>query len=296
VGNTRQRAHLRVLTESLRHADWTTRLVAIRALEARREKAAVGLLVQRLALEKGRMAKIIADALWSLTGQPFGESLVKWQNWWKAEGDKFEVVSEAKLAEAEKERELRRLKQRTRTKAKFFGIQIISNRVIFIIDTSGSMTDPVHGRYVGKRQATRIDVAKEELSQSISALDENSLFNIYAFSFGIGRWLKSGIAASSKHTREAALTWVERLGAGGPTNLYDTLKLAFEDPDVDTLFLLSDGEPTSGMELDPHRIREDVKTWNRHRRIKIHTIAIGGNLDVLEWLATDSGGKHVRIR
>ncbi|MEE9126749.1 MAG: HEAT repeat domain-containing protein, partial [Planctomycetota bacterium] len=239
VGKARERSGLRVLTESLRHSDWTTRLVAIRALEAMREKDSVRLLVQRLASEKGRMARIIADALWALTGQPFGDSVLKWQGWWKDKGDKFKVVSEVELAGAEKQRELKRLKQRTRTKAEFFGIQIISTRVIFIIDTSGSMTDPVHGRYVGKRQATRIDVAKEELSQSIKALDQNSLFNIYAFSFGIGRWLKSGIAASSKHTRKAALTWVERLGAGGPTNLYDTLKLAFEDPDVDTLYLLS---------------------------------------------------------
>ncbi|MHC4815336.1 MAG: HEAT repeat domain-containing protein [Planctomycetota bacterium] len=296
VGRTADRSHLAILTESLRDADWTTRLVAIRALEALRDKASVRLLVERLAWEKGRMARIVADALWTLTGQPFGESVLKWQNWWKNEGGKFEVISEADLAKAEKQRELKRLKQRTRTQNKFFGIQIISTRVIFIIDTSGSMSDVVHGRFVGRRQASRIDVAKEELTKSIKGLDQNSLFNIYAFSFGIGRWLKSGIAASSEHTREAALKWVDRLGAGGPTNLYDTLKLAFEDPDVDTLYLLSDGEPTSGMELDPHRIREDVKTWNRHRRIKIHTIAIGGNLDVLEWLAKDSGGKHVRIR
>jgi len=296
VGKTKDRSHLSVLSEALRDGDWTTRLVAIRALEAMRQKVSVQLLVERLSWEKGRMAKIIADALWNLTGQPFGDSVLKWQGWWKDKGDKFEVISEEKLAEAGKKRELKRLKQRTRTKNKFFGIQIVSTRVIFIIDTSGSMSDVVHGRFVGRRQASRIDVAKEELTKSIKGLDDGSLFNIYAFSFGIGRWLKSGIAASSKHTREAAFKWIERLGAGGPTNLYDTLKLAFEDPDVDTLYVLSDGEPTSGMELDPHRIREDVKTWNRHRRIKIHTIAIGGNLDVLEWLATDAGGTHVRIR
>jgi von Willebrand factor type A domain/HEAT repeats len=296
VGRTGALSYLPILSESLRHEDWTTRLVAIRALEAMRVKDSVRLLVDRLPKERGRMAKVVSDALWSLSGQPFGESVVKWQNWWKAEGGKFEVISEEDLAEAEKQRELKRLKQRTRTKNEFFGVQIISNRVIFIIDTSGSMADLVHGRYVGKRQASRIEVAKEELSKAIKGLEQNSLFNIYAFSLGIGRWLKSGIAASSKHTREAALEWVDRLGAGGPTNLYDTLKLAFEDPDVDTLYVLSDGEPTSGMELDPHRIREDVKEWNRHRRIKIHTIAVGGNLDVLEWLAKDSGGKHVRIR
>ena len=59
---------------------------------------------------------------------------------------------------------------------------------------------------------------------------------------------------------------------------------------------LSDGEPTAGEVIDPHTIREDVKYWNRHRAIEIHTIAVGGNLEVLEWLAKDGGGRHVSIR
>ncbi len=73
-------------------------------------------------------------------------------------------------------------------------------------------------------------------------------------------------------------------------------ELAFKDADVDTMYVLSDGEPFGGTD-DPHRIRTDVKFWNRHRRIKIHTIAIaiGGSLNILEWLAKDSGGRHVRM-
>ena len=205
------------------------------------------------------------------------------------------AISKDDLVKAAEARELRRLQQRTVT-AKFFGIRIISHRVIFIIDTSGSMVDRVHGRMVGRRGATRIDVAKEELSKSIKALGDGALFNIYSFSSGVGRWLKKGITSASDSSRKSALTFVERLGAGGATNLYDTIKLAFEDPDVDTLYVLSDGEPTAGAEIDPHRIRDDVKFWNRHRRIKIHTIAVGGTLEILEWLAADSGGEHVKMR
>jgi len=59
---------------------------------------------------------------------------------------------------------------------------------------------------------------------------------------------------------------------------------------------MSDGEPTSGEVIDPYRIREDVAFWNQHRKIKIHTIAIGGNLEVLEWLAKDAGGTYVQMR
>jgi hypothetical protein len=59
---------------------------------------------------------------------------------------------------------------------------------------------------------------------------------------------------------------------------------------------MSDGEPTSGAVVDPHGIREDVAAWNEHRKVVIHTIAIGGNLEVLEWLAKDSGGRYVQMR
>ena len=64
--------------------------------------------------------------------------------------------------------------------------------------------------------------------------------------------------------------------------------------DVDTIVILSDGEPTVGPVTQPAMIRADVARWNEHRGIKIHTVSVGGSLEVLEWLAEDHGGKHVK--
>jgi Mg-chelatase subunit ChlD len=158
------------------------------------------------------------------------------------------------------------------------------------------MLESMYGRLVGKRGAARIDVAKEELAQAVKNLEEGTLFNIFTFSTGVMPWQKEGVVVCSESTRKAALEWIERLGAQGATNLYDSIKLAFEDKDVDTIFIMSDGEPTNGAVIDPHRIREDVAFWNKHRKIKINTIAIGGNLEVLEWLAKDAEGKYVQMR
>ena len=47
---------------------------------------------------------------------------------------------------------------------------------------------------------------------------------------------------------------------------------------------------------DQAQIRERVKEWNEHRKIVIHTIAVGGTFDILEWLAADSGGTHKRFQ
>jgi hypothetical protein len=38
-----------------------------------------------------------------------------------------------------------------------------------------------------------------------------------------------------------------------------------------------------------------VKNWNEHRKIQINTIAVAGQFQILEWLAQDSGGTHVKF-
>ncbi|MBK9386881.1 MAG: HEAT repeat domain-containing protein [Planctomycetes bacterium] len=281
---------------ALAHDDWATRLAAARALERLREAKAVPLLVERMQIERGRMALNFGDILWSLTGQPFGEDAEGWKKWWADAGSSFQVISVEGLAAAEAKREQARLARRTGTPAQFFGVRIRSERVIFVVDVSGSMTAEVAGQYVGKRGATRIDVAKKELRTCIEALPQEALFNVLAFSSGIQPWLKDGIALRGKQSKKDALEFVDRLGAMGATNLYDTLKLAFQDKDVDTIFILSDGEPTNGEVIDPYRIRQDVAEWNRHRGIDIHAVSIGGNLEVLEGIAADAGGRYVRIR
>jgi hypothetical protein len=58
------------------------------------------------------------------------------------------------------------------------------------------------------------------------------------------------------------------------TNSHEGLRKAFEDPDVDTVFFLSDGHPTVGAVVDPERILADVREWNRWRRVRIHAIAL----------------------
>ena len=86
---------------------------------------------------------------------------------------------------------------------------------------------------------------------------------------------------------------MNKLGAGGGTNLFGSLEFVFEDPQVDTIFILSDGEPSVGTILDPRAIRSEVAKWNQNREVKIHSISIGSSLQVLEWLSEDSGGTFV---
>lgn len=296
LAEAREKRHLPALMTALEHEDWSTRFLAITGIAKLRKETPVAKLIERMAIEKGRMKKHMADALWQLTAQSFGEDEQKWAAWWKVAKSEFKVASEKERDKAEVAREKRRLTQRTVSKAKFFGIKVESHRVLFILDVSGSMMESMYGREINGRGAARIDIAKKELAQAVKNLDPGALFNIYAFSNGVARWDPKGIGANSSTARQEALTWIERLGASGGTNLYDAVREGFEDKDVDTIFILSDGEPTVGDEIDPFRIREDVAKWNKYRKIKINTIAIGGNLEVLEWLAKDAGGTYRQMR
>lgn len=296
LGRARDKRQIEVMLAAASHEDWSTRFSAIDALQSLRDKAAVPKLIERLAIETGRMKKRIAEALFQLTAQPFDEDAAAWQGWWKEAAANFAVAGEKDVDKAAAERERKRLSARTVVPAKFFGLQVESRRVIFILDISGSMLESMYGRTIGKRPASRIDIAKQEVAAAVKGLEDGTLFNIYTFSSSVERWRREGVAICDEATRKEALEWIDRLGANGATNLYDSVKLAFTDKDVDTIFIMSDGEPTNGEVTDPHRIREDVAFWNKHRKIKIHSIAIGGNLEVLEWLAKDAGGNYVQMR
>jgi hypothetical protein len=91
----------------------------------------------------------------------------------------------------------------------------------------------------------------------------------------------------------AARTFLKRLTPEAGTAMFAALALAFTHEEADSIYLLSDGEPT---DADPETIRDHVLQWNKSRRVRVHCVAIGASLPTLEWLAGDSGGKLVQFR
>jgi HEAT repeat protein len=291
LGRTSDKKFLSKIIEALDDKDWSTRLAALDALEAMKTKEAIPAIVARMGKEDGRMLAEFSATLYRLTGQPFEDNVAAWDNWWKQSGEKFELMTPEKLEKIKASAEEWRLKQATRVQSKFFGIRIVSHKVIFVVDVSGSMDRPVEN-FEGKSGMSRIEVAKVEMDKAIQSLEQGSFFNIIIFSSGVDHWVEGGLQAASQKNRDEAQAFIDKTGAGGGTSTYDAMKEAFKDPDVDTIFIMSDGEPTTGEETDPLVIREHIKQWNEHRGIVINAIAIGGKHDVLQWLAEDSGGTY----
>jgi hypothetical protein len=177
-----------------------------------------------------------------------------------------------------------------RTGASFWGLPIVSRRVVFVLDTSGSMLAKFNmaSKY-GATEGTRLSAAKAQLIAALRMLPDGTLFNIITFDTRGDRW-KDEMVVLGDATRVESRKWVEGLRTRGATNVFDALDKAFALKDVDTIYLLSDGQPVGGKIDDPLLLRDEIKAWNSTRRIPIHAISLGGDVALLRRLAEDSGG------
>ena len=130
---------------------------------------------------------------------------------------------------------------------------------------------------------------------ALDGIDRNSLFNILAFSDRVFPWAEQMRSLDGDSIVQAR-KFVRDFRVGGGTNLYGAIRRAFEEERMDTLFLVSDGEPSLGEITDPGTIRDQVAQWNANRGVRIHSIAIGEQLDVLRWIAKDANGQYIELR
>lgn len=265
------------------------RLEAARSLGAVRRTDALEILIQNAEHESRLTADLVQRTLTALTDQEFGPTVSTWTRWWKDHQSNFAMPSAEVVAE--RLIELRKpVDTEERTGASFWGMPIVSRRVVFVLDTSGSMRQKFNlaTRY-GAKEGTRLSAAKAQLTGALRLLPDGTLFNIITFDTRGDRW-KDEMVVLGDATRREASQWVEGLGTRGATNVFDALDKAFALEDVDTIYLLSDGQPVGGKIDDPLLLRQEIQAWNATRRIPIHSISLGGDVMLLRRLAEDSGG------
>ena len=144
-------------------------------------------------------------------------------------------------------------------------MRVFSDRVLFVVDVSGSMKA---GR------PARIETAREELKKVVGELNRKTLFNIVGFSGTPVWWRESEVEASPAHVA-AAKEFADKLDAGGGTNVYDTLEQAFTlNREIDTIYFLGDGSPFLGTYTEQEEILARMRSLNRMRKIRINCIAL----------------------
>jgi HEAT repeat protein len=293
----------------LDHEAWIVQTAAAHSLAALREKRGIPAMIERLGAAQGRLATDLREALCSLTGQDFHHNVELWQSWWKEHGDNFEVppLEEADRVTAELSKA---------AGVTFFGIHTTSQRVLFILDLSGSMSwsmvprgnptdDPNQPPDLPRGgEISRLTAAKRDLGRAIGGLRDDARFNLVLYASDVWTW-QDKMVVMEDSTRVAVRDYVDSLKANGGTNIYGALKLGLElagadggdewsAPEIDTIFLLTDGRPSVGVTTDREQILDFVRELNQSAGIVIHTIGLSGAQDayLLSKLAEQNGGTY----
>ncbi|MCR9248508.1 MAG: VWA domain-containing protein [bacterium] len=269
--------------QSLSHGSWQVRAAAIDLLVALREKAGVPLLIERLSQERARLHSDVTAALHELTRQRFPDQ-AKWRDWWQREAERFRVPARADQKKRGKDRGAA-----AATTATYWDLPVHSDRLAFVVDTSGSMRRPFG------TAGTRLDEAKRQLKRVLDLLPNKAKANIIRFSHDASAWNKK-LKKVDKRGKKTGAKFTDALESRGPTDLHAGLELAFADPEVDTIYVLTDGRPSAGQIIDRKLLAAAVKRWNASRCIRIHTVAIGESSKLLEQLAKESGGLYTVAR
>ncbi|CAF1334997.1 unnamed protein product [Adineta steineri] len=146
---------------------------------------------------------------------------------------------------------------------------VTSSRVIFLIDTSGSMSTEFQtdcGEYFN-----RLEFIVHDLHKILHhRIQQQMKFNIIHFGTHVRPWKHTLTPATHHHLKQAE-HYLDHLEPAGTTNTHDALKQALSDEEADTIYLLSDGEPT----MDTRTILLDLQNWLQQRQnpCVIHTIA-----------------------
>ena len=263
------------------------RLRVARALGEIRDVAVIPPLIERLAVDTLRVREAVRASLALLTGVDHGVQPERWRAWWAAEGEGFALPDRDAALAAAAERERRRLAGPT--VVSFFGIPLGSDRVAFVLDTSGSMDDwTTSGR-------TRLEVVTDELAATLESFPTDGRFNLIFFSSRVRCW-KRRLVERDADSLAQAVDYARSQRPNGSTALYDGLVAALEDEEVDTIVLLTDGQPTAGAIEDATEILADVAMRNELREVVIHCVSVSYRSQLLEGLAEATGGIYREVR
>lgn len=312
---------------------WQLRASVIHALGEVRHRDSIGPLIQRMQVEQGRLIVDLGEALEKVTGRAFGPNLADWTRFWDRFEDRFEIPTEQELMQARAARAKSKAQYNPgdASTTAFGGVESPSRSILFVIDVSGSMEQEIadRERYEGGAydDLSRMGIVKTELIRTVQGLEPFVKFNIISFATKVKPW-KDDLVKANPLNKSSAESFVEKLvaiggnsktrlaGAGftgsanmaaGKTNTYAAMLHALgvsgekrrklsHDGEVDTIFFLSDGRPSTGKYIEVSDILREIKRENELRRIVIHTLGIGDfEKGFMKQLAADNQGIFVDL-
>ena len=268
--------------QSLGSKQWELRSLCYRYLTRCRDVTSIPFLIARVGKEEGRLQQELDAALFAHTGTRCW-SKKEWEKWWSGKQQGFVLPNAATIQSGGG--------SGGGNTIAYHDIPVVSARLCFLVDRSGSMSATVGT----DKKFTRLDAAKEQLTAVVSALPAEVRCNLIVYETDIFQLWKELRPLQDDHKKDM-LQAIKRIPLGGGTNIFDALETAYQDPDVDTIYLLTDGQPSAGRLRDPEAILDEVRHWHRRRQIIVHCIAIGLDSDLLRRLAALTGGSYKQVK
>lgn len=189
-------------------------------------------------------------------------TVANWKKWWDENKDTIEI-KKATLEEIN--RKLLAIIPEGETP--YYGMSILAKRIIFVVDTSGSMK-------IANEKESRLDVAKKELINVVKGLSEKCLLEIITFSSSSSAWYND----LKSPTKALKLEIEKRVGykqPSGATNTYAAFEDSFKTSDnTEAIYFLSDGAPSLGEIIDSELLLDQIFRWNRFHKIQINSIGL----------------------
>jgi hypothetical protein len=241
---------------ALSDADWRPRIQAVDNLGAIRTKTSVDGLIKALADARPVVAARAMRRLGELTGEKHRSRAV-WEAWWRDHREDFTFPEGASKVEAS-----------GGSTVAYHGVDLSSDRIAFLIDVSAKMGDTLESKSMSKKQA-----AREELEAVLSKLQGRLVFNIFCYAEDTRIFEEKGAVELSARNQKKALEFVDKAPGGNQKDIWRVVSAALEDPELDTAFLLSSGEPDIGTYVHWNRVTWQLADLNRFRKLTFHAIA-----------------------
>lgn len=180
----------------------------------------------------------------------------------------FEVAQAIEKISGQKQKDYQQ------TYGDLFPKKIFSKTVIFALSTDSTMGEkfilPAKDKKSKPKSLTLLDFAKESLKKAISSLDSHTKFNIIAFSSRVKMWEDAPQKATAGKIRSAH-RFLDRLAPSYGNDVYSALKKAFQQNDVDTIYLVVNNFTRSGYYDTPEKVKRGYKRLAQPHFVLLHT-------------------------
>lgn len=256
------------------------RLAAIEWVAAAGTKASLLLLLDRMvAEERLRLRSACLEFLQQLSGRKHKFDPRPWRHWIDSLPEDWTVADRVSA------------RPKVGGTVSFAGLPILSDRLCFLIDFSGSLWYEREGRPARKGKVDEL------MRAALPKLGKDTEFNLIPYTAEPHPWRDEIVPATDRNVR-AAIADFEANTNKGSGNVFDAIALALGDRRVDRIVVLTDGAPTGGARWKLELMMPLLQQAARFDRIAFDAIVVDAKPGLRrhwEGLCEATGGRCVAI-